>query len=416
MTHFADTTISAADAPTQARLNRRLNGPLLILYGLGVTVGAGVYVLVGATAGAAGVYAPFAFLLAAIVVFFTGLSYAEFATRHPVSAGEAAYVRAGFRLGWPALLIGLMVAISGVVSASAISIGAGAYLARLVPLPEPVLVVALVLFLGLLAAWGILQSVLIAGIFTLVEVAGLVFLIAYCLHADPALPTRVGELVPPFEVAAWAGILSASLLAFFAFVGFEDIANVAEEVRNPERTLPTAVIWTLVVATVLYLAVAGAVALSVPLDQLAASSAPLALVFDGAHPGIQAAFTGIAAIATLNGVLIQMIMASRVLYGLADQQALPGALAYVWPRTRTPVVATAFVVGVILMLALTLPIADLAETTSRIVLTVFLVVNVALIRVKLRREPAATDIFRVPIAIPVMGVITCAGMLGASLI
>ena len=242
------------DCNRTGALKRRLTLPLLTLYGLGVTVGAGIYVLVGITAAKAGFFAPVSFLLAAMVVAFTGFSYSELGTRYPVSAGEAAYVRNGLKSSVLALVVGLMVATSGVVSSAVISIGAAAYIGQLVPLSHTTLMVLVIVSLGLVAAWGILESVVVAAVFTVIEIAGLLFVIWYGFTIKPDLLSEIGRLVPPLEPGAWTGIASAGLLAFFAFVGFEDIANVAEEVKNPQVNLPLAVILTLLIATILYMA------------------------------------------------------------------------------------------------------------------------------------------------------------------
>ncbi len=391
------------DGDQEGALKRRLTLPLLTLYGLGVTVGAGIYVLVGITAAKAGFFAPISFLLAAMVVAFTGFSYSEFGTRYPVSAGEAAYVRNGLKSGVLALIVGLMVATSGVVSSAVISIGAAAYIGQLVPLSHTTLTALIIVSLGLVAAWGILESVAIAAVFTVIEIIGLLFVVGYGFMLKPDLLSDIGRLVPPFELSAWTGIASAGLLAFFAFVGFEDIANVAEEVKNPRKNLPRAVILTLVIATMLYLAVVSVVSLVVPMSSLSASAAPLALVFENAGARIRGAFTIVAFIATINGVLIQMIMASRVLYGLASQGSLPKKLTYVHPVTGTPLATTALVVVIILGFALFFPITELAESTSRIVLIVFMIVNLALLRLKLSDDHTPDDIFQVPIWVPGLG-------------
>ncbi len=388
-------------------LQRRLTLPLLTLYGLGVTVGAGIYVLIGATAAKAGYYAPVSFLLAAIVIAFTSFSYSELSTRYPVSAGEAAYVRDGFNSRTLALVVGLMVAASGVVSSAAISIGAAAYLGILVPVSPVILTILIILVLGLAATWGILESVTAAAIITVIEIGGLFYVVFYGFMLKPDLLSEISRVIPPLELGAWTGIVSAGLLAFFAFVGFEDMANVAEEVKNPRRTMPRAIIYTLVIATAVYLAVVSVVILIVPMDILIKSTAPLSLVFENAGDQTKTIFSLIAAIATINGVLIQMIMASRVIYGLASQGSLPRILAYINPFTHTPLVATALVVVIILTLALFLPIAKLAETTSLIVLIVFMSVNLALIRIKLKGIGSKQDIFEIPIWFPVLGFLSC---------
>lgn len=390
----------------QAHLRRRLTLPLLILYGLGVTVGAGIYVLVGTTAAKAGVYAPISFLAAAIVVAFTGFSYAELSARFPVSAGEAAYVKAGLRSKRIALIVGLAVASVGIISASAITVGASAYLQDLTGLDSRLLTVFIALVLCGVAVLGVLESVAMAAVFTVVEILGLFLVLAFGLGGHPELLMQLDRLVPPFEGEVWLGIGAASLLAFFAFVGFEDLANIAEEAIDPDRNMPKAIIWTLILATVLYLAVVSVVVLTVPIDALAESAAPLNLMFTDAPPSLRASFNLIASVATLNGVLIQMIMSSRVIYGLAKQDQLPEKLGYVYPRTNTPVVATVLVTGLVLLLSLFLPIERLAELTSQIALAIFATVNLSLIFLK-RRHAQREVGFTVPMAVPIIGFVTC---------
>jgi len=397
--------------PHNTTLKRGLSLPLVTLYGLGVTIGAGIYVLVGATAAKAGIFAPVSFILAAFVTGFTGLSYAELSTRMPVSAGEAAYVRAGFNSSTLALVVGLMVAASGVISSAAVSIGAASYLQHFISLPSWFSILLIVLVLGMTALWGIIESVSLAAIFTLVEISGLALVLYIGLTAHGDILASSDKLIPPFEPGAWSGILSASLLAFFAFVGFEDIANVAEEVKNPRHTMPWAIFLTLIISTLIYIAVVAVVVLAVPMDKLTGSAAPLALIFKNSGAGVTNTFNLIAVIATLNGVLIQMIMASRILYGLASQGELPRALAIVHPKTRTPVNATVLVILIILVLALLLPITKLAEVTSTIVLMVFTMVNLALIRLKLSGKPVAGDVFQIPTFLPFIGLLTCMALL-----
>ena len=386
-------------------LVRKLTLPLLVLYGLGVTIGAGIYVLVGATAAEAGIYAPISFLIAAVVVAFTGFSYAELSTRHPVSAGAAAYVNASFKSPGLTLIVGLLVAASGVVSSAAVSLGAAAYIGDIIALPPTLLAAAVILIIGAIAAWGIVESVTVAAIFTLIEIGGLGLVIYYGINADPAIISNSLQLLPPLELSVWGGIMSASLLAFFAFVGFEDIANVAEEVIEPHKTLPRGIVLTLLITTVLYFLVVSIVVLVVPMTELAGSAAPLAFVFEKSGTATSGIFHLISIIATTNGVLIQIIMASRVIYGLAKQQNLPAFFAVVHPVTRTPLVATGVITALVLIFATLLPIAQLAEATSSIVLIVFCLVNLALIRLK-KTEPSPSDgVFVVPFWVPVGGLL-----------
>ncbi|NOD92575.1 amino acid permease [Ruegeria sp. HKCCD4884] len=398
--------------PNEQKLRRALTTPLLTLYGLGVTVGAGIYVLVGATADIAGPFAALSFVVAALVVSLTALSYAELATRFPVSAGEAAYVEAGFQKGWLAVFVGLAVAASGVISASAVAIGAASYLHALIGFAIPVLTISVVLIMGLIALWGITESVFVAAVITIIEIAGLLFVIGWGMSVQDPQGYGISSMLPPLELDAWRGIFAASLLAFFAFVGFEDMANVAEEVKNPVRTIPKAILLTLVLATMLYLGTSMTVLLVVPIDVLSTSAAPLALVFSNAPEVIKQGFSAVAIVATVNGVLIQMIMASRVIYGLADRNHLPKVLAIVPKATQTPVIATLLVVAIIVLLTQTIPIGTLAERTSQIVLGVFVLVNISLILLKMKPDEAAKH-FRVPLVVPILGVITSALLFGS---
>ncbi|MGB3472466.1 MAG: amino acid permease [Erythrobacter sp.] len=404
------------DPEGKPKLKRALSWPLLSLYGLGVTLGAGIYVLVGATAAQAGIYAPVSFLIAAAIVGVTVLSYIELATRYPVSSGAAAYVEAGFRRPWLTTSIGLLIALSGIVSASAVAIGAGGYLSGLTGLPVPLLAIVTVVVMGSLAAWGISESVTAATVITLIEVAGLLLVIGWSFAGPSPTIISAVDLLPPLEMTNWFGIFAASTLAFFAFIGFEDMASVAEEVKDPRRAYPRAVILTLVVSTLLYILTTIAVISTIPIDTLAGSSSPLMLVFGNAPTILREAFGVIAVVATVNGILVQIIMASRMIYGMADRGYLPKPFASVSERTQTPLLATAAVVLVIIALSQLFPIELLAERTSQIVLVTFVLVNISLLRVKLREEGAPKECFVVPPFVPAIGALACALLLFSGLL
>jgi amino acid transporter len=390
-------------------LRRSLGLPLLVLYGLGTTVGAGVYALMGEVAAVSGLLAPLAFLLAALLAGVTALSFAELAQRFPRSAGEAAYVRAGLGSDRLALIVGLLVAAAGLVSASTIVNGFIGYLQDLLPIGRSLAIVLVVALLAGVTAWGIGQSVALAGLLTVVEVGGLLLVIWFGGGQIPQSGVSWRDLVPTLELSAWTGILAGSFLAFFAFIGFEDMVNVAEEVRDVKRTLPRAIVITFGVTIAIYLALAVVCVLSTPLQALAASSAPLALVVDEAGgPGRLISLIGV--FATINGALIQMIMASRILYGLAAQGLLPAGLARVHPRRRTPVNATLIVAGIVLLLALVFGLVTLAAWTSAITLVVFALVNLSLWRLK--RAPQASDtIWRLPRWLSGFGFVLTLGLL-----
>lgn len=404
------------DGTRPGELKRALGLGMIVLYGLGVTVGAGIYVLVGMAAGRAGLHAPVAFVIAGVVMALTAASFAELAARLPVSAGEAAFVEEGFANRWLTLATGLLVIVAGVVSAAAIAQGAAGYLGALIPGPRPLLVGAVVLGMGAVAAWGIREAVGLAAVMTLIELGGLAAIIFAGLWRDPGmladLPLAFQGLQSP---TPWPGILAASLVAFFAFIGFEGMVNVAEEVKSPERTLPLAIGLTLVITTVLYILVVWVVIRSVPAADLAASTAPLSLAYQRLTGASPFAISLIAVVATINGVIVQMVMSSRVIYGLARQGNLPRMFGDVNPVTQTPLAATAVVVCIVLALAEMLDIGRLADMTTRVMLLIFALVNAALVAIK-RRGEASSRGFRVPIAIPVLGAISALGLLVADLL
>jgi APA family basic amino acid/polyamine antiporter len=404
----------ARPLPSQpsAALQRRLSLPLLVLYGIGITIGAGIYVLIGAVAGHAGSYAPWSFVLAAVVMAFTVGSYAELTTRFPVSAGEAAYVRAAFRSRAASTLTGLLTIVIGIVSSAAVALGAAGYIAQFTDLPQSAIVALVLAALGAVAAWGILESVLLASLFTLIEAGGLLVIIAAGWQAQVPLASALA--VPPLDIGTLSGIGYASLLAFFAFIGFEDLANVVEEAKVPHRDIPRAMVLTLVISTVLYVAVAAIAVAAVPVAELAASPAPLSLVFRRLAGVSPATISVIAIVATLNTILAQMTMAARVVYGLAKQGDLPGFAGRVHPKTATPLIATALIVAATLALALLVPFERLAEGTSLATLVVFALVNLALLRLRHRKIHTDGPHIRVPLWVPAAGLVSCLAMMAAA--
>lgn len=389
-------------------LKRGLGFVLLTLYGVGVTVGAGIYVLVGKVSAEAGLYGPVAFLIAAFVAGLTALSYGELSGRYPVSAGEAVYLNEAFHNPILATIVGLLVALTGLVSAAVITLGFVGYLNVLVATPEVVTLCAVVALLAGLAIWGITESVFLSGMITLVEIGGLLLVIVFGMDDMVASPDAAQVLFPSLEVDVWSGVMAGALLAFFAFIGFEDMVNVAEEVRDPVHTIPRAIVATLVITTTLYLLVSAISVTAVPQAELIASDAPLSLVFErtsGMDGGI---LSGVAVFAVLNGALIQMIMGSRILFGLSRQGWLPKFLGLVHPGRQTPIIATIVIAGAVLALALLFPLVGLATATSYITLTVFTLVNTALLWIRFRGD--AVGLWRVPIWVPALGAASSAAM------
>jgi amino acid transporter len=279
-----------------------------------------------------------------------------------------------------------------------------------VDLPDTLVIVLVVLALGVLAAWGILESVTAAAVATVIEIAGLVLIIAVSWESFAALPDRLPELLPPLDGTVWWGIALGSFLAFYAFIGFEDMVNVAEEVKDPERNMPRAIIIALVGSTILYLLVVTAAVLALPIATLSESEAPLALMFENATGSPPVLIAVISLFAVVNGALIQMIMSSRMLFGMGRAGWLPRVLAQVSGRTRTPLLATAVVTVGVMVFALWLPLVTLAELTSFAILLVFVLVNLSLIAIK-RNQPPPPGIRVYPIWVPYGGLLFALALL-----
>ena len=398
-------SVATPNAP--ARLVRSLTLTHAVLYGLGVTIGAGIYVLVGLAAGRSGMHAPLAFVGAALVMAFSAASFAELGTRMPVSASEAAYVHAAFRLDWLSLGVGLLVVTTAIISAATISVGSAGYVAVFLPIPAPWIISGVVLAMGIVACLATVQSVTFAGIMTLIEVGGLALIIVAGLGHGTDVFSRLPEIWPSAgDTTAWIGIAGTSLIAVFAFLGFEHLVNVAEEMKEPSRTLPRALFLTLGITAFIYGVVVWIAVTAVPPQELARSSAPLALVFERLTGLPLVTMSAIAIVATLNGIIVHMIMIARVIYGLADQGSLPKVLTKLNPLTHTPLLATAVGVGAILVLALLVPLAGLADLTARFTLVVFTFVNLALIRIKAGSEAPPPGTFICPRWVPFAGLVS----------
>ncbi len=397
------------DARPGTSLRRSLSLPILVLYGLGTTVGAGIYALMGEIAGAAGAHAPLSFLVAGAIAGLSALTFAELSARFPKSAGEAVYVREG--LGWPGapLAVGLLVVLAGSVSSATIANAFVGYLGEVAPVGHAAAVIGLVLLLVAIAIWGIGESVRLAGIITIIEVAGLLIVAWVARDSIPAGASWLVEMP-----SSWGGVFGGALLAFYAFLGFEDMVNVAEEVKDVRRTLPRAIAWTLGLTLVLYVLMATVSIGAVAPAELAGSDAPLVAVWEQATGGDGVLIAWVSIVAMVNGALIQIIMASRVLYGLGAQGWLPAVFSRLYARTQTPVVSSVLVGVLVASLALVFPLGPLARATSVITLLIFALVNAALWRLK--RRPAATGVLSIHRAIPLLGMIASLGLLVIELI
>jgi amino acid transporter len=392
----------------ETQLARTLGTPLLVLYGLGTILGAGVYVLIGKVAGSAGLLAPLSFILAAFIAWITALSYSQLVVLFPRSAGEAVYIEKAFSLRWLTICVGLLIIVTGIVSAATMANGFVGYLKVFVPIPDQLAVVLVVVLFAGVAVWGITESMLISGLITLIEIAGLLLVIFLSGDSLSALPEKAGDIFLPVSINEVLAVVSGAFIAFYAFIGFEDMVNVVEEVKDPANVMPKAIRLVIVVATVLYILIAIIAVLSLPIDRLSASTAPLTLLIEsGGDFGVKL-IAAIGVVAIVNGVLIQIIMAARVVYGMTVQYRGPNFLSYVNPVTKTPVTATVIIAVLVMLFALFFPIVFLAKLTSFIILLVFSAVNFSLW--KISKQEKYQSLLRQQ-QYPLLGLFLCMGLL-----
>ncbi len=386
----------------QVTLRRTLPLPMIVLYGLGTTIGAGIYALAGEVAGVSGYFAPLSFLIASITAGFTAISFAELCGRYPRAAGAALYVKQGFGSEHFSTFVGLLVVSAGLVSAAALVNGFVGYLHQFIGIERVIAIVLITILLGGIAIWGIAESVTIASLITIVEIGGILLIIAVSSESLFSLSINWSEMIPPADISSWGSIYFGAVLAFYAFIGFEDMVDVAEEVKDVKRNLPLAILLTLGITTFLYMLLMITALSSLTPTELANSEAPLALIYEYHTEENAFVISIIGMFAIINGALIQMIMASRVLYGLSSRRQLPTVLSIIYPRTHTPLIATVVVTIITLMLALIGRLGSLAEATSLIMLTIFSLVNLALWRIK-RRDPHPDGVKIFPIWVPITG-------------
>jgi amino acid transporter len=394
----------------QPSLNRHLKLPLVTFYGLGTIIGAGIYVLVGEVARNSGTLVPLAFLCAAMIASLTGACYAELCCRFPKAAGAALYIDKAFQIHWLSQLTGFLILLTGVISAATISRGFVGYLHLYWQIPPVFAITGLCLVMGTITSMGIKESAWAITLITLLEVAGLFFVLGVATWDKT--PIQQPEQM---MMAGITPLVLGVFLAFYAFIGFEDMVNLAEEVQEPERTLPRAIGLSIGLSSILYIAVAVVGVLYVDLSALAESGSPLAFMVSD-YPAAVSIIGLIGMVAITNGALTQIIMASRMLYGMARRSLLPKIFAQVSERTHTPVLNTWLVTATILGFALFLPLATLAKITSAMMLVIFIVVNLSLIRVRKRYKDSPRPAFQVWPWVAPLGIAVNLALLGYELV
>ena len=385
-------------------LKRDISLFLLVFYGLGNILGAGIYVLIGEISGISGIYTPISFIVACIVIIFTALCYAELSSRYPYSAGEALYAKHAFNSKYLSLIIGLFIASSGILSSATVIHGFYGYLSNFIDISEIYITIFLIVSLCLIAIIGIGKSAKFASFLTLIEISGLLLIVYVGVDNIDFKIVQVEAFIPPLELSVWYTISLGAFLAFYAFIGFEDMVNVAEEVKNPTVTMPKAIIIALIVSTILYILVAIISILAIEPEILSKSKAPLADVYKTLTQKDPIILSFIGMFAVINGALIHIIMVSRLLYGMSRNEWIPETFSHVNKYTNTPIFSTIFTSIIILIFALWLPILTLAGLTSFLIFIIFIVMNLSLIRIK-QKDPHPIGITSYPMWIPILGII-----------
>jgi APA family basic amino acid/polyamine antiporter len=386
-------------------LKRNVNLFQAVMYGVGLILGAGIYVLIGDAAGIAGNAVWISFVVAAVIAAFTGLSYAELSSMFPKSAAEYVFVKNAFKNNLAAFVTGWLITFVAIASAAAVAIGFSGYLASFFPQFDPVLsAIILIAALSAVNFIGIRESVWMNTTFTLIELAGLAIVVAAAVLLGSFSQANYYEMPPvasgSFPLAAGA-IIGAAGLVFFAYFGFENLANIAEETKNAPRTIPRALVISIAVTTGIYILIAVSAIALVGWESLSSTDAPLALAAEKAfgRTGVTV-LSAIALFATSNTVLMMLVAGSRIMYGMSRERALPAALGRVHPATKTPGTA------VVLMTLLTVTLVALSRgnifTVANIavfaIFMVYVAVNLSLIWLRYK-QPALETPFRSPVRV-----------------
>lgn len=374
----------------------------VITYGVGNIIGAGIYVLVGDASGLAGGLVWLAFLVGAVVALFTGLSYAELAAAYPRAASEYVFLGRAYGNRSLSFLTQWMMLVTEVVAAAAVALGFAGYLSTVVQVPLIPTAAALLILLTLVALTGIKQSLKLNTVLSIVAIAGLIVVVGAGFG-------KIGSASYAASPNGIPGVLAATVLVFFAYIGFDNIANLSEETKEPEKTIPRGLLASVALSAILYVLVGLASVSLVPWWRLAASEAPLALAVSTVLGQSGSDILTVAALlTTFNTVLVLLLVSSRIIYGLGREGALPRPLGRVSKRTGAPVVASLLTLAIALAILPLGQVSTIAKVTSFGSLLTFALVNLALLHLR-RVAPNLSRPFRAPFSI---GWVSVTGLLG----
>ncbi|MEI4264178.1 APC family permease [Roseovarius sp. D0-M9] len=395
----------------------------LVFYGSGTILGAGIFVVIGEVLGEAGRLTPLAYVLAAVVAITSALSFAEMGARIPTAGGPIDYLERAFGVRWLGSGVGWVLMVANTVSAATIVTGFVAYLNSFASVPDWTATVLLVIALGGVAIAGMSESAWLMTITTLIGIAALLAVLWALRGALIAAPTEIlaalgtgtneeaENAASSSAIEGFGMLFAGAILAVYSFIGFGDMAQTAEEVRDVKRSLPRAMMISLAVVFVFYILIAMSLVGTGEIDSITEASAPLVKAVElSGWPGLPIAIASLFVI--VNGALTQIIAASRLLLDIArDDRGAPALFARVNEKTDTPIPATLVIAGTSLGLALLVPLKSLAEATSFAILIVFVGVNLSLIRMK--RDSQPDDVPDIPFWIPVVGaIVTIAALVG----
>lgn len=391
---------------SESGLKKEVGLIALIIYGVGDILGAGIYALIGKVAGLAGEYVWASFLIALIVATLTALSYAELGSRFPKAGGVAHFSHQAFKSHWTSVMVGWLMLATCFVSMATLSKAFAGYLQSFLPaLPEWIIIFGLYIAIAFVVFRGIKEATVLNMVCTALEVTGLFIVIivaALFVFRENAEAARGAVEASSFS---WTHLFQGAALAFYAFIGFEDMVNISEETQNPSRTIPIAILCSLAIAGVIYIAVALLATKVLTPDQLLNSKAPLVDVVAAARPSFPTIiFTAIALFAVLNTALLNYVTASRLMYGMAEEKLFPRFLAQIHPARRTPHWAIALILPVVVVLALSGSLQFLAGGTATLIMIVFIVVNLSLLVVK--RKKIGDTHFQIWAAVPIVALVS----------
>lgn len=419
MSDVTDQNPSTQPGSGDTKLKRAIGPGLLLLFIVGDVLGTGIYALTGKVAGEVGGIVWLPFLVAFLVAALTACSYLELVTKYPKAAGAALYTEKAFGIHFVTFIVAFAVMSSGLTSSSTaarafaenfsmgFALDLGAWAITLIGL-------GFVAVIALINMRGVGESVLVNAVFTCIEVTGLIIILVIGMMVFGAGDADIGKA---FEFGGskdgifWP-VIAGTTLAFFAMVGFEDSVNMAEETKEPSRTFPKMLFFGLAIAALLYVLVSIVAVSIVPIEELSEGDTPLLKVVEAGAPSFPPWIFGlITMIAVGNSALINLLMASRLIYGMSQEGVLPAVLGKVNRSRRTPITAILFTTllaaGLITFVG---AVPELGGTTALLLLGVFTVVNVAVL--VLKKDKVDHDHFRTPVWVAVAGAVTCAFLVG----